>query len=297
MVIRSKLYAPGNEPRKLAGVGKFGADAVILDLEDAVPVSEKETARQLVRETIPKVKQTTPHVYVRINPLGDKTSFSVGQGADDVEAIVCPELDGIVVPKVESEKELDEIDAKLAAMETRVGLPVGILEVVPIIETAKGLWNAYEIATRIRRVRTLSLGAGDLTRDLSIEWSRDEQELYYARSRLVLISRAAGIQPPTDSVWVRLADDDGFEDSARRARRMGFQGKSCIHPKQVEVANRVFSTSPEELAWAQKIVAAFDAALAKGSASILVDGEFVDYPLAEKARQLLEQQPAEEGKE
>ena len=164
MVIRSKLYAPGNEPRKLAGVGKFGADAVILDLEDAVPVSEKETARQLVRETIPKVKQTTPHVYVRINPLGDKTSFSVGQGADDVEAIVCPGLDGIVVPKVESEKELDEIDAKLAAMETRVGLPVGILEVVPIIETAKGLWNAYEIATRIRRVRTLSLGAGDLTR-------------------------------------------------------------------------------------------------------------------------------------
>ena len=297
MAIRSKLYAPGNELRKLAGVGKFGADAVILDLEDAVPVSEKETARQLVREAIPRIKQTVPHVYVRINPLGDKTSFSVGQGADDVEAIVCPGLDGIVVPKVESEKELDEIDARLAAMETRIGLPVGILEVVPIIETAKGLWNAYEIATRIRRVRSMSLGAGDLTRDLSIEWSRDEQELYYARSRLVLISRAAGIQPPTDSVWVRLADDNGFEDSARRARRMGFQGKSCIHPKQVEVVNRVFSASPEELAWAQKIVAAFDAALAKGSASILVDGKFVDYPLAEKARQLLEQQAAEEGKE
>ena len=297
MAIRSKLYAPGSDLRKLAGVGKYGADAVILDLEDAVPVSKKEAARQLVREAIPKVKQTAPRVYVRINPLGDKTSFSVGQGADDVEAVVCRGLDGIVVPKVESEKELDEIDARLAAMETRVGLPVGFLEVVPIIETAKGLWNAYEIATRIRRVRTLSLGAGDLTRDLSIEWSRDERELDYARSRLVLISRAAGILPPTDSVWVRLADDDGFEDSVRRARRMGFQGKSCIHPKQVEVVNRVFSASPEELAWAQKIVAAFDAAIAKGSASILVDGEFVDYPLAEKARQLLEQQPAEEGKE
>ena len=296
MAIRSKLYAPGNELRKLSGVGKYGADAVILDLEDAVPVSQKETARRLVKEAIPKVKQTVPHLYVRINPLGDKTSFSVGQGADDVEAIVCHGLDGVVLPKVESAKELDEIDARLAAMETKVGLPVGILEVVPIIETAKGLWNAYEIATRIRRVRTMSLGAGDLTRDLSIEWSRDEQELYYARSRLVLISRAAGIQPPTDSVWVRLADDDGFEDSALRARRMGFQGKSCIHPKQVEVANRVFSATPEDLAWAQRIVAAFDDALSRGSASILVDGEFVDYPLAEKAKQLLEQ-AGEEGKE
>ena len=122
-----------------------------------------------------------------------------------------------------------------------------------------------------------------------MEWSRDETELVYARSRLVMISRAAAIEPPTDSVWVLLDDEEGLAASVRRAKSLGFQGKSCIHPKQVETINRGFSyVSPEEVARARKIVDAFTEAEARQSASILVDGEFVDYPLVERARQVLQ---------
>ena len=160
------------------------------------------------------------------------------------------------------------------------------------------MWRAYEIAGSSPRISSLHFGAGDFTRDVGIEWSRDEAELSYARSRLVMISRAAGIGPPTDSVWVRLHDESGLVDSASRAKRMGFQGKSCIHPNQVPVVNRVFSyVSPEELAKARKIVAAFDEAQARGSASIRVDGQFVDYPLVENAKRIIDLHARSEGEE
>ena len=289
MALRSLLYAPGNEPRKVAKVGTLGADGVILDLEDAVPVSEKIATREVVRQAIPSVKATGGQVYVRINPTGQKADFSMDFGIGDIEAIVCAELDGIVVPKVESAEELAEVDRVLSAQERKAGLPQGTLEVTPIIETALGLWNAFEIARSSKRIGSLHFGAGDFTRDVGMEWSRDETELVYARSRLVMISRAAGIEAPTDSVWVLLDDEDGLAASVRRAKNLGFQGKSCIHPKQVDTINRGFSyVSPEEVARARKIVDAFTEAEARNSASILVDGEFVDYPLVERARQVLQ---------
>lgn len=288
MALRSFLYTPGNDPRKVAKVGIFGADAVILDLEDAVPIHDKLATRSTVREAIPSVKSSAKRVYVRINPVGRKTDFSVDFGVGDIEAVVCAELDGVVVPKVESAQELAQVDKVLAYCEKGVGLPEGSLEVIPIVETALGVWNAYEIARSTPRVRSLSFGAGDFTRDVNMDWSRDESELAYVRSRLVVVSRAAGIEPPTDSVWLRLDDDEGCADSARRAKGLGFQGKSCIHPKQVKIVNRVFSyVSPDELAQAQKIVDAFAEAEARHVASILVDGQFVDYPIVEKARRIL----------
>ena len=289
MAIRTLLYAPGNEPRKVSKVGTFGADAAILDLEDAVAVDQKVAARAAVRQAIPSVRETGTRVYVRVNPTGEKTDFSLNVGLADIEEVLCAELGGLVVPKVESAEEMDDVERVLAARERALGLEPGSVEVVPIIETALGLWRAYEIARSSPRIKSLHFGAGDFTRDVSIDWSRDEAELAYARSRLVVISRAAGIAPPTDSVWVRLDDEDGFVESAQRARRMGFQGKSCIHPRQVPLANRVFSyVSPEELAQARRIVEAFAQAQAGGSASIRVDGQFVDYPLVESARRVIE---------
>ena len=289
MALRSLLYAPGNEPRKVSKVGTLGADGVILDLEDAVPVAEKIATREAVRQAIPSVKVSAGRVYVRINPTGQKADFSMDFGIGDIEAVVCTELDGIVVPKVESAEELAEVDRVLSAQERRVGLAQGTLEITPIIETALGLWNAFEIARSSVRIGSLHFGAGDFTRDVGMEWSRDETELVYARSRLVMISRAAAIEPPTDSVWVLLDDDEGLAASVRRAKSLGFQGKSCIHPKQVETINRGFSyVSPEDVARARKIVDAFTEAEARQSASILVDGEFVDYPLVERARQVLQ---------
>ena len=289
MVIRSLLYAPGNEPRKVQKVGTFGADAVILDLEDAVPIQEKVPTRAAVRQAIPSVKATGSRVFVRVNPVVPKAEYSMDFGLADIEAVVCAELDGVLVPKVESGRELIEIDGLLAERERSLGLAEGSLEVIPIIETALGVWNAYDIARRSSRIRSLHFGAGDFTRDLGSEWSRDEPELLYARSRLLLISRSAGIGPPTDSVWARLDDGDGFAASVRRAKDMGFQGETCIHPRQVEVVNRIFShVSPEELAHAGRVVAAFDDAQARGSAAIVVDGQFVDYPLVERARRILQ---------
>ena len=300
MTVRSLLYAPGNEPRKVAKVGTVGADGVILDLEDAVPIDEKVATRAAVREAIPLVKATGSKVYVRINPIGQKTDFSMDYGMDDIRAVVCAGLDGLVVPKVESPEELADVDTLLGGLESELGLPPGSVLIEPIIETGLGAWRAYEIAGSTPRVRSLHFGGGDFTRDVNIEWSRDESELSYVRSRLVVISRAAGIEPPTDTVWVRLDDEDGLADSAWRARRMGFQGKTCIHPRQVPIINRAFFyVSPEELAQARRILDAFAEAQARGSASIRVNGEFVDYPIVEKAERILrlhaEFQTAPEG--
>ena len=296
MTIRSLLYTPGNELNKVAKAGTYGADAVVLDLEDAVPIDRKEAARSAVREAIPTIKAAAGRVFVRVNPLVQKTDFSRPLGALDIEAVVRRELDGVVVPKVESGQELVDVDRLLSAHEERLGIAAGAIQVLPIIETALGLLNAYDIARSVSRVGSLHFGAGDFTRDLGLEWSRDEMELLYARSHLVTVCRAAGVEAPTDSVWVRLNDDDGLADSAQRARGAGFQGKCCIHPRQVTIVNQVFSyCSPEELEHARKVIAAFQEAEANSSASILVDGQFVDYPLVERAKQTLERHAGGSG--
>ncbi len=295
MVVRSLLFAPGNEPRKLAKVATFGAGGVILDLEDSVPLDQKVGARANVSEAAASAAGGG-RVYVRVNSISAKTSFSADHGADDIAAVVSPELDGIVVPKVESADEVARVEALIGAAERDRGVREGSLEIVPLIESAAGLWNAYEIACASRRVRMLLFGAADFTRDLGIDWSRDETEVAYARSRLVVISRAAGIGPPLDSPWVRLTDDDGLAHSISEARRLGFQGKLCIHPKQVPIVNRGFSSvTPDDLAHARRVVDAFSVAESRGSASIVVDGRFVDYPMVEKARRTLELHATSEG--
>ena len=289
MVVRSLLFAPGNEPRKLARVGSFGADGIILDLEDSVPPDMKTAARDAVRDAAPSAAAAGGLVYIRVNPFSAAAAFSVDCGADDVAAVACHGLDGFVVPKVESADDVLRVDEAVCAAERERGLPAGGLEIVPLIESAAGLWNAYEIARASPRVRLLLFGAADFTRDLGIDWSRDETELAYARSRLAVASRAAGVAPPVDSVWARLDDDEGLARSAAEARRLGFQGKMCIHPRQVPIVNRGFSTvAPEEVDHARRVVDAFAEAESRGSASIVVDGRFVDYPMVEKAKRTLE---------
>lgn len=289
MAYRSILFAPGNEPRKVQKVGTFGAAAVILDLEDAVPMDDKIATRAVVKEAVPSVKAMAGRVYIRVNPVGQKTDFSADFGIGDIEEVVCKGLDGLVVPKVESPKEMEQVEEVLGEREKSLGLPKDSIKLLPIIETALGVWNAYDIARSSGRIEALNFGAGDFTRDTGVEWSRDEAELIYARSRLVVISKAAGVQPPLDTVWLGLDDDEGMAASARRARALGFQGKMCIHPRQVTITNQVFSyVSPEEVEQARKVVDAFAEAQARGIASIRVDGEFVDYPIVEKAKRVLE---------
>ena len=283
--LRTLLFAPGNRPRMLRKVGQCGADAVILDLEDAVPISEKEATRQAVREAVGAI-DTCP-VYVRINPLVATAGFSQPIGEADLAAIVRPGLAGIILPKVESPDDLRRTDTLLQGLETQHGLAPGSVDVIPIVETALAVQRAYDIAASGTRVKRLAFGAGDFTRDIGVAWSRREIESQHARSALVIASRAAGLEPPLDTVWVDLRDQRGLTRSARTAKQLGFQGKMAIHPSQVEPLNTVFSPSVAEIDFATRVVDAFTQAEADGLASIQLDGQFIDYPIVESAQRVL----------
>jgi citrate lyase subunit beta/citryl-CoA lyase len=277
--LRSFLFAPGNHPRRVERVFNVGADAVILDLEDAVPAAEKERTRAVVVAAMQRPR--TSLGYVRINGVG--TRWCMG----DLEAVIGPWLDGIVVPKVESPDQLRLIGEKISDAERRFGLPGGSIDLMPIVETALGVESARDIAAAGPRVRRLAFGGGDYTTELDIIWTAEEHELAYARARLTHASRIAGIEPPIDTVCVQVKDADRFLQSAWNGRRAGFAGKLCIHPDQVAPCNEVYSPSPLEVERAQRILAAFESAESGGSASISVDGEFVDYPIVERARRVL----------
>jgi citrate lyase subunit beta / citryl-CoA lyase len=282
MPFRTMLFTPGNHPRKVAKVFDAGADAVILDLEDAVAIAEKPATRAAVVEALKaRPVPRRPLGYVRVNALS--TPFAYG----DFQAVVGPWLDGIVLPKVESASELQTADWLLAQVEREVGLAEGSIDLLPIIETAKGEQALMSIATAGTRIKRLSFGAGDYTLDIGRTWSLGETELLPMRHSMVSVSRAAELEPPIDTVFIHLREEEAFAASSQTGQALGFQGRLCIHPGQIAAANTAYTPSADEVAYASKIVAAFDVAEAAGSASIQVDGYFVDYPIVEKARRTL----------
>jgi citrate lyase subunit beta/citryl-CoA lyase len=278
--LRSFLFAPGNHARRVEKALSLDADAVILDLEDAVAIAEKRATRDAVIAALARPRRTL--LYVRVNAVD--TEFCYG----DLAAIVRPGLDGVVLPKVESAAGLATADWLLAQFEREQGLMPRAIDLVPIIETARGLNQIDAILAAGTRVRHVAFGAGDFTLDVNMAWSRGEAELAYARAKIVTASRAAGIEAPFDTVWVDLADEEGLEASARTALGFGFQGKMCIHPSQIAVVNRVFTPSEAEIAFAERVVAAFARAEAEGSAAIQLDGKFIDYPILYRAQRVLE---------
>lgn len=284
---RTFLFTPGNHPRRVEKVFTVGADAAILDLEDAVAIPEKEATRAAIVEALTRPRAC--RAYVRVNALD--TPFAFG----DIEAVVVAGLDGIVLPKVESAGDLRAADWMLTALERRRGLPEGAVDLMPIIETARGHAAARAICACGGRVARVSFGAGDYTTDLGMEWTAIEHELDAVRAEIVLASRLGGLEPPIDTVFARLDRPDAFRASCLRVREWGFQGKLVIHPDQVAPANAVFSPSPEELARAREIVAAFRKAEAAGAASIRVGGQFVDYPIVARAERIVALAEAIEG--
>ena len=279
--IRTWLFAPGNHPRKVKKVFTVGADAVVLDLEDAVALEQKTATRATVVEALKARPKRASRGYVRVNAID--TEFCYG----DLQEVIGPWLDGILLPKVESAEQLQTIDWLVAQLESACGMTVGGLDMLPIIETGRGVTAIDDIARSETRVRRLSFGAGDFTNDMGMVWTADESELMYARSAIALASRAAGLEAPIDTVFIDLQDGEHLEKSARTALSLGYRGKLCIHPAQIEPVNAVFTPSAEEVARARKHVEAFAAAEAGGSASIQVDGYFVDYPIVEKAQRTL----------
>jgi citrate lyase subunit beta/citryl-CoA lyase len=255
---RSYLFAPGHNEKLLSRVFDAGADAVMLDLEDAVPPHAKKQARAMVAEAL--LDRTA---WVRINAVGTDVA------AADLDAVAGLAA-GIRIPKVESGADVQWVGDR--APDTPL---------ICAIETARGILAAQEIAS-VPGVRHLSLGGVDLRRDLCA--SDGNLQTLYARSHLVVVSRAAGLGAPIDSVYARLNDDAGLRAQAEFARSLGFFGKSAIHPRQLAVLHEVFTPSGEELEWARTVLEAFEAS--GGTATKLPGGEFVDVPVADRARRL-----------
>ena len=278
--MRSLLFAPGNHARRVEKALSLAADGVILDLEDAVAISEKASTRKTVVEAFGKPR--TGRLYVRVNAL--TTEWCHG----DIVAIVQAGVDGIILPKVEHAHELRTADWLIGNLERERGLPAGGIDLIPIIETALGISNLSHICRSGTRTKRLAFGAGDFTLDMGMVWTRSEAELLPHRAACVLESRAAGLEPPMDTVWADLRDAEGFIASSKHAAALGFQGKMCIHPDQIGPANAAFSPDEAAVAQAKRIVAAFDKAEAEGLASIQLDGQFIDYPIVQRARRVLE---------
>lgn len=280
---RTFLFAPGDHPRRAEKALAVGADAAILDLEDAVATTAKPAARGAVRAALGRPRACRG--FVRVN--GFRTEWCFG----DIQSVAAPGLDGIVLPKLEEPGELVAVDWMLSALERERGLPPGGIEVMPLLETGCGMARLGALASAAAslggRVRRLAFGAGDYTLDLGIAWGPAETELEAARAQLVVQSRAAGLEAPVDTVWIELREAQAFHASCARGAALGFQGKLCIHPDQVPAANAAFSPPEAEVARARRIVAAFAEAEARGLASIQVEGRFVDYPIVDRARRLI----------
>jgi citrate lyase subunit beta / citryl-CoA lyase len=283
---RSTLILPVNVPRFLEKAHLRGADAVMLDLEDAVPLPEKAAARQHVRQALAQVARGGAEVFVR-------TNSNPGLLQDDLAAATHPGLDGICLPKTESADQVATLDAALGVLERERGLPPGRIEITLIVETPRGLLALQEIAVASPRVRSISLGPEDYCLEVGVEPSRDGVELLFPLSQLVTVCKAVGLAPLglLGSI-AEFRDLPLFERAAARARALGCVGAACIHPDQVGVLNRAFSPAPEAVDAARRIAAAFEGGLARGTASVNVDGAMVDTPVYERARRLLDRAAA-----
>jgi citrate lyase subunit beta/citryl-CoA lyase len=281
--IRTALFVPGNRPDRVDKAVDTAADVVIIDLEDAVPYSQKKETRPVVREKILDYQERP--VLVRINAL-DTEFFQ-----EDLDAVLVEGLSCVMVPKVETAAQILEINRGLLEVEAKKGMRPGSVSIIPLIESALAVENVFQIVsqrTDPERLFTVAFGAADFALDMGFEITKTGEELFYPRARIAVACRAAGVKPPLDTPFmIDLKDPEALEADIKRACRLGFQGKLCIHPNQIDICNRLFSPTTEEIEYAQKVVQAFDEAEAGGSAAIQLDGKFVDYPVVERCRRIL----------
>lgn len=272
---RSRLYLPGNEPKFMVNAGLHKPDAIILDLEDSVHASEKDAARILVRNALRSIDFLGAERMVRINQLP--------LGLEDLEEIVPEDPDLILIPKVEQPDQVRDVADKIAKL--RDGdRPIWLM---PILESALGVENAFAIATADATVVALTIGLEDYTADLGVTKTKDGSESLYARMRLVNAARAAGVQA-IDSVFGDVADVEGLRAWGARSRAMGFEGMGCIHPRQIAVIHEAFAPGDEEIAKALRIVAAFQEAQAKGLGVVSLGTKMIDPPVVLRAQHVVE---------
>lgn len=277
---RSMLFLPGNTPNMIINGDSLGADSIILDLEDAVSPDEKDSARLLVRSALKDMGFKGVEITVRIN------SIDTDYWKHDLDAIIPLRPNLIMPPKASCAEDIRTVDAYIAEVEARNGIEVGTVKLIPLIETALGVENAYNIASACPRVAAIFLGGEDLTADLRCKRTKEGNEIDYARKRLVMAARAAGVDV-YDTPFTDVNDDEGIEIDAEYAKSLGFTGKSAIAPRHVKVINAVFSPSEKDIEYAKLVFEAIRIGKEQGKGAVSLRGKMIDKPIVERARQTL----------
>ncbi len=280
-VMRSVFYIPGNNDKMVGKAPTIPADIVTLDLEDSVPPAEKVRAREIVRENLKFAGTGGSRVYVRLN------NWETLMTNDDLEAVVHEGLSGVCLAKCGHPDNVLRLDWKLEELERRRGLEVGGIAIQLLIETAKGVMNAYPSASASKRVNSLIFGAVDFTKDMRVKLTSEGVEQLYARYHTAVAARAAGCVA-IDCPFVDFKNMEAFEKSTLEGRQMGYEGRMLIHPTQIEPSHRLYMPSAQDVEWAQGVVKVFEEeGIAKGAAAVSYLGKMVDTPVYENARQIL----------
>ena len=277
-LLRSLIFVPGNNSRFLEKAKILDADIVCFDLEDSVPINEKDSARHLIKEALAKHSEYKAEVYVRTN------SPASGLISADLSKIVQKGIDGIVIPKVNNVQELKKIERLIVSFEKKHKLKS--IEIIPSIESAKGVVNSYEIASSSKRISALVFGVFDLLNDMGIEYRKQAEGAKYARAKIPLDAKAAG-KYAIDAIWQDLNDESGLEKDCIIGRNLGYAGKSIIHPNQIPVAHKIFHPSQDEIDWAEKVYHAYTESTKKNKGATVVDGKMIDEVHFKRAKTLL----------
>ena len=278
--LRTLLSVPGNRQNMIEKAGSLPTDVLVLDLEDSVPAAEKANARAMVRDAVTGPILKGQRVFVRINSIGS------GLMEEDLEAVIAPGIDGINIPKPNSADDIKKVEAIVERLEKERGIEKGHIKLTPWVETAKGLINAFEIASASPRIVGIIFGAEDFTLDTGMQRTEGGEELLYPRTMVVVAAKAADVIA-IDTPYNNFKDDEGLIRETTLARNLGFEGKYIIHPSQIEPVNQAFRPSPGEVEQARRTVEAFEAAEAHGFASTSIDGKMIDIPQANRSRKLL----------
>ncbi len=277
---RTMMFVPGNNPGMMQDAFIYGPDSIMLDLEDSVTMAEKDTARLLVHNALKTIDYGNTEMVVRINPL------NTPYGKKDVEAVVKAGVDVIRMPKTETAEEVREVEREIERVEREIGC-IGRTKIMAAIESALGIVNAYEIAIASERMMGIALGAEDYCANLKTQRSPEGTELLFARQQIVVAARAAGIDA-LDTVYSNLNDMETFRKEVELIKQLGFDGKSIINPRQIEIVNEVFAPKEKDIDKAKTILAAIKEAEKRGSGVISVNGKMVDRPVVIRAQRTID---------
>ena len=274
------MYVPGNNPGMLVDSGIYGADSIMFDLEDSVAMTEKDAARNLVYQTLRHFKVEGLETVVRINGLDGP------HGQKDIEAVVRGGVDVIRLPKTETAQDILDVERIVEGIEKEIGLEVGTVKLMAAVESPLGVLNAYAIATSSKRMIGIAIGAEDYVTSMKTTRSANGIELISARSQLVMAARAAGIAA-LDTVYSDLSNMEGFKNEVNLIKQLGFDGKSVINPRQIEIVHQIYKPTEKEIDEAMEVMRAIEEAKAKGSGVIALNGKMIDKPIVERAERVL----------